>query len=134
MKFYIRSKQEINYTLSEPFDTEELAEEKFNTYDDKLKKHSSIIQLPEIKLGLVLYMNGNYYKTIIGESSTLYFLRKDVNVKSTIADMVQKTSLINWFLEEKLDNVEEYNTNIEFDVINDFFDKNNEITYTENEE
>ena len=134
MKHYIKSKQEFTYTLSEPFDTEELAEERLNTYDNKLKKHSNIITLPEIKLGMVLYTNGNYYKTIVGESSNLYFLRKDINDKSSISDMVQKTSLIKWFIDEKIDNIEEYNNNIKFDVIDDFFGENDDIIYSEDEE
>ena len=133
MNYYIVKTIDHNqYELSEPFETKEEIEAKYSRLQTKTKKISKVVQIPDIRDGLVLYKNGEYYKTITGTGS-VYFLSKDVNDKHELTDMVSKESLLKWYIDGKIDTVEEYNDSIEFEDIdaNMFY---NNVTYDENEE
>jgi len=121
MKYYIRTKKELNYELSEPFDTQKQAEEKFEHLHKKTKAKSSVISIPEIRNGLILYLNnGYYYKTICGSGKSLWFL-KDNPKDDEIPDPMLKENLLNLFLTNKLLSVEEYyeDENVKFENIQD---------------
>ena len=130
MQYYIRSKKELHFILSAPFDTRESAEAELNKADDKTKKKSNIYEIPTIKDGLNLYRSRKYWKTIIGKSTNLWFLN-DVDNLDDISTPVNKETLVNWFINGSLDSdKEDYNCNIKFedlDYVSDISDEDVEI-------
>ena len=126
MQYYIRSKKELHFILSAPFDTRESAEAELNKADDKTKKKSNIFEVPVIKDGLNLYRSRKYWKTIIGKSTNLWFLN-DVDNLDDISTPVNKETLVNWFINGSLDaDKEDYNCNIKFedlDYVSDISDE-----------
>ena len=115
MQYYIRAKKELNYILSLPYDTRESAETELDKADEKTKKKSAIFEIPAIRDGLNLYRNGEYWKTIIGKSTNLWFLN-NVDRLDDISTPVNKETLVNWFINGSLDaSKEDYNCNIKFE-------------------
>ncbi|WP_297419420.1 hypothetical protein [Clostridium sp.] len=130
MNYYIKTLKELNYELSEPFNTYEEAESKYKHLHEKTKRKSTIIKIPYIKNGLVLYKNNEPYKTIVGYSANLYFLKKNPYDNNEMTDIVRKEILIKWFIEEKLNPIEEYKNDIQFHNVDEMFSKS-DIVFTE---
>ena len=119
MKWYIKSKKELSYELSEGFDSKEEAEEKLSHMHKKKKDKSEIISIPEIKNGSVLYKNGFIYFYVTGHSNSEWFLQKNLTDKNEIATPVRKEKMIDWFACKMLDAVEQYCDDIEFIDVRD---------------
>ena len=113
MKYYIRTIKERKYELSsEEFDTREDAEKKINHMHHENRSKSDTIGIPNIKVGLKLFREGKYYKTIISELPDLWFLQGEINNKDNIPNPVRKEKLIDWYVTEKIDQIEEYDEEI----------------------
>ena len=108
MDYYVRTKKELSLELSAAFPTFELAEEKLKKMQIRTREHSSVIPIPDIRSGLRLYRNGQYWRTIIGESSSVWFCNRTDDKKEQMDDAFQKDTVLRWFVEELLDPREEY--------------------------
>ncbi|MFC0903905.1 hypothetical protein ACFHWD_04265 [Clostridium sp. MT-14] len=109
----IITKEGHRISVQQNKDKEELINKLNKNYSDK-KYHAKVIGIPEIKLGLKLYRNGQYYKTIIGISDTLYYMT-NVNTftPGVIPDPMRIERLTQLFIKGLLDtDIEEYD-NIE---------------------
>ena len=119
MKWYIKSKKELSYELSEGFDDFEECQQKLNHMHQKKRDKSKIVQIPEIKNGLILYKNGFFYSLITGHSNSEWFIQKDLTNKNEIATPVRIEKMIDWFACKMLDAVEQYRDDIEFIDVQD---------------
>lgn len=120
MFYYIRTKKEQDYEISEPYSTFAEAKHKLENMHKKNREKSKIVEIPEIREGLHLYrMNGAYLGTIIGESKNLYYVNRLDDRKDTTDDGYRKETVLRWFIEEKLYPVESYAEGINFVHIQD---------------
>ena len=106
MKYYIRTNiNKFKYELSsEGYDTKEECENKIKAMHQKKRLSSEIVAIPSnIGVGTILYRGGEYYLTIVGESDTLWFAKKNTDSEIEIANPIFKETLIKWFIEGKLD-------------------------------
>jgi len=112
MKYYIYSPKEMSYELSEHESREE-AETKMSHMHKKKREKSRVVGIPEIKKGLKLFVDNNYYQTIVEVGDNLYYTLKDIHNEDDILNPIIKDHLIEWFLYGRLDSDrEEYNEEI----------------------
>jgi len=109
--------------LSEPFDTKEEADEKFEHLHKKTKAKSSVISIPEIKCGLKLFTKKGYYETIYSMNKNLYSAKADPFDENEIGNPILPNHLIEWFILGLLDSTkEEYDENVKENIVPDLDD------------
>jgi hypothetical protein len=138
MNYYIKTegKELSEATLSETFKTYESANEHLQKLHKKNKEKSTVVSVPELKIGLVLYnkASGKYYKTITKEDDILYFTKKDPLDKTEISSPVRKEKMIQWFTDGQLRAVEEYNTDVKVDTDLFLNEIKSDVVYTEDDQ
>ena len=101
------------------YETKERAE---NKVESKLKHKRNkddykIVGIPDIRAGLILYKNKEYYKTIIDEKKSIWLMKNTENDEIDYADPTLKESVLAWIIDGKIDGGseeydEEYTSNV----------------------
>lgn len=101
MIYHLVINKEGNRTSVFEDENKEKVRDKLNKkYTDK-RYRAKIIGIPEIEVGLRLYKEDNYYKTIIGETNSLFYLDNEYNDNpNRIPDPTRKESIMSWFINE----------------------------------